>query len=119
MSDSHYYFMPVLSLNDFSRYLVDFLLTEFLTTEVKPQNNLNSDDLNKLEEITYQDLSMQCQNLSNKECAICLCNLKEDYKNHKYVLLECYHIYHSKCIKPYLEEYNNCCPTCRKVVNSK
>ncbi len=46
-------------------------------------------------------------------CSICMGHLEKDEEVSE---LKCSHIFHTECIKPYLEQYNYKCPVCRAAV---
>ena len=46
-------------------------------------------------------------------CSICMSEMNKD---EVVIELKCAHIYHSDCIKTYLEQYNYKCPVCRAEV---
>ncbi len=47
------------------------------------------------------------------DCSICMGHLEKDEEVSE---LKCSHIFHTECIKPYLEQYNYKCPVCRAEV---
>lgn len=47
------------------------------------------------------------------DCSICMGHLEKDEEVSE---LKCSHIFHTECIKPYLEQYNYKCPVCRAAV---
>lgn len=51
---------------------------------------------------------------NSKECYICLCKFEFSKQNIKNQIIElsCKHIFHDKCIQPWLK-YNHVCPTCK------
>ena len=51
-----------------------------------------------------------CDELPDDTCSICLDEFKEGDKIKK---LNCNHIYHEKCLLPWLNN-NDCCPMCRQ-----
>ncbi len=50
----------------------------------------------------------KCNNMT--DCSICFENMKDNIK------LNCGHIYCNRCIKKWLTEKSNTCPTCRKEI---
>lgn len=58
--------------------------------------------LSKLEKIKLKN--------NTEICSICMNN-----ENNKYLKLNCGHIFHSKCIKHWLEQKNSC-PLCRNII---
>lgn len=50
----------------------------------------------------------KCNELTN--CSICFENMKDNIK------LKCDHVYCNRCIKKWLTEKSNTCPTCRKEI---
>lgn len=50
---------------------------------------------------------------TNSECYICLNHFEN---NEKIIELPCKHQFHYECITPWLGQFSNKCPTCRKVV---
>jgi E3 ubiquitin-protein ligase RNF13 len=64
----------------------------------------------RIRKVTSED-ELQIQN----ECSICL----ESYvKNQKVISLPCNHVFHSKCIKPWItkNEQSPTCPNCRETI---
>jgi hypothetical protein len=64
--------------------------------------------------ITVEDIdklqSVKLEKDIDENCSICIGPL---IKDEMATTLECKHIYHTDCIKPYLEKYNHKCPVCR------
>lgn len=48
---------------------------------------------------------------ADETCCICLDNYK---RGHVITILPCKHIFHKKCIRPWLEEQNRVCPICKQ-----
>ena len=75
-----------------------------------PNNNVNRIDpriLNSLPENELEDASKL--DPDNRNCVICL----EDFKDKEHIIcLPCIHVFHSECIKSWLNKNNNC-PTCK------
>jgi hypothetical protein len=51
------------------------------------------------------------ENSLDKNCCICLDELKKDDIVNELI---CKHIFHKDCIQPYLEDYHYLCPLCKK-----
>ena len=90
-------------------------LINTITPIIRPQTNqedvtvtLTNDALDGLQEKLYKDLNLTGDN----QCSICIDKFKDD---DNIIELDCKHIYHPKCIKTWLSEYNNKCPICKKV----
>lgn len=76
---------------------------------------LTTESLNKLEELTYDEVLSKVENLDKEEqCSICFSKLTENTNEFKYTILPCNHVFHSECIKTYLKDYNYQCPICKK-----
>lgn len=79
-------------------------------------NNQNEEEANQT--ITENDFnnSFIAYKYTNKntneitECSICIDTIQEEQE---VIKLSCNHIFHHKCIKSYLLNYNNKCPLCR------
>ena len=70
---------------------------------------INRNKIEKKRTINFIEL-IQSDIDNFQSCAICL---DEDITS--IVKLKCGHLYHKKCIYPWLENHNNC-PTCRELV---
>ena len=46
-------------------------------------------------------------------CVICQCNFE---LKDKIMVLPCFDKFHESCLEPYLIEYNNKCPICKKEI---
>ena len=68
----------------------------------------NKQDINNLEKIKYSETSKK-----NKECSICLEELKDD---DLVLFIKCEHNFHFKCLMKWLKDYSNKCPICRNEV---
>lgn len=91
------------------------LLNEMIAAQEPVTSVLTEDALNKIDELTKQQLLEKLPELSEEEkCPICWDQIKEDDDEKKYVVLPCSHYFHSTCIKKYLKEYNYKCPNCKK-----
>jgi len=73
------------------------ILQDASNVNVKPKVSL--ENFEKLE---------KCNEVTN--CGICFENMKDNIK------LNCDHIYCNRCIKKWLTEKSNTCPTCRKEI---
>jgi hypothetical protein len=71
---------------------------EFTTSNI-PKPTISNENFERLE---------KCNELTN--CSICFENMKDNIK------LNCDHIYCNRCIKKWLTEKSNTCPTCRKEI---
>jgi hypothetical protein len=92
--DNNYEFI----LNSYWTYLLsDFLQT--LNNTYKTDEVLSIEEFEKLEKYT-----------DDIECQICMHNKTDNIK------LSCKHIFCSECIKKWLTEHINTCPTCRQPV---
>ena len=70
-------------------------------------NRIDPRILNSLPENEIEDASKL--DSDNKNCVICL----EDFKDKDHIIcLPCIHVFHSECIKSWLNK-NNSCPTCK------
>lgn len=70
-------------------------------------NRVDPNILNSLPETEVTDASKL--DPDNKNCVICL----EDFKDKEHMIcLPCIHVFHSECIKSWLNSHN-CCPTCK------
>ena len=77
--------------------------------EEPDDNKLNEEEFNNLEvNILEEDI--------DNDCSICIDNLK---KGNEIIKLGCNHIFHKKCIKSYLLNYDNKCPLCRTIILQK
>ena len=70
-----------------------------LTTSNISKPTISNENFERLE---------KCNELTN--CSICFENMKDNIK------LNCEHIYCNRCIKKWLTEKSNTCPTCRKEI---
>jgi hypothetical protein len=69
---------------------------------------LSQDEFEKLDKVTNKS------ELENKQCNICLEDLKEDdIIKEGLIKLKCNHIYHTDCIKEWLTKQSTKCPSCR------
>lgn len=82
-------------------------LEEFNKIIFKHINNTTNNAINT---DTVNNTDMDNNNIDNK-CIICMDNLSH------MIELECKHIFHMDCIKKWLIEYSNSCPTCRKIIS--
>jgi hypothetical protein len=73
-------------------------------------NLLDEEDKNTVSEETFKKLE-SCNEISN--CAICLENKKLNIK------LKCGHVFCKPCIKKWLTQKSNTCPTCRLNIDSE
>lgn len=47
-------------------------------------------------------------------CPICLIDIAEENDQNMYIILNCHHVFHSKCLNDYVNKHNgNKCPMCR------
>lgn len=67
---------------------------------------VDDSDLEKLE-------STKLESKLDTDCCICMGHMDKDDMSTE---LKCYHIFHTDCIKPYLQQYNYKCPICRTEV---
>lgn len=88
-----------LTLEEFNKIIFKYINSN--TTN----NIINTDDNNVIDNNNIDN-----NNIDNK-CIICMDNLKN------MIELECKHIFHIDCIKKWLIEYSNSCPTCRKIIS--
>jgi hypothetical protein len=64
---------------------------------------MDKKDIEKLEVVKYdKDTS--------SNCTICLMDVEKD---NEYYKIKCNHIFHTKCLEKWLEEFNYICPVCR------
>ena len=88
------------------------------------EQNQNHNQNENLVRTNSQVINNYIENLSNnnkklvknQDCSICIEPLKKNY-----VILECGHIYHIECIKPWIEtnmnsNKNALCPNCREEI---
>jgi hypothetical protein len=88
------------SFNDF--------MEEHLSDLEDVKVTLSEDEFNNL------DISKDNSLIENKQCNICLEDLKEDeLKENSLIQLKCNHIYHKDCIKEWLTKQSTKCPSCR------
>jgi len=84
------------------------------SSNTKVNVTLTKTAIDQLKHLTYQELQEQCHTLSDDEaCSICLEKLNVNVDECKYIVLQCHHIYHNKCIIEYLANYDYHCPLCR------
>ena len=67
---------------------------------------VDDSDLEKL-------ISTKLESKLDIDCSICMGNMDKDDMSTE---LKCSHIFHTDCIKPYLQQYNYKCPICRTEV---
>jgi hypothetical protein len=109
----------MLAFETLNLQLTDNIFTSFFTNFndfIEEQLNeledvkvtLSEDEFNKL--YILDDKSV----INNKQCNICLENLKdEELDEKKLIQLKCNHIYHKDCIKEWLTKQSTKCPSCR------
>lgn len=114
-----------LSSSNFTRRITDNLLTSLFTNfnefiEEQLQNYGDLEDVKViLSEEEFENLNRVTDKslIENKQCNICLEDLKDDemIKDNKLNLiqLKCHHIYHKDCIKEWLTKQSTKCPSCR------
>ena len=89
----------------------------FLSVFCRPQTRYDTDlsiRNNTLNEILIETINQSEENYNinlhnDKECSICLENFND---NEKIIKLNCNHMFHTGCIKLWIEN-NNTCPLCR------
>ena len=72
-------------------------------------NNINSNDLQKILELLPSTVLNEKKEGENNECVVCLSSFDA---GETITTLPCLHIFHSDCIKSWLESHN-CCPICK------
>ena len=108
--ERYYYFQPVLINAETDENILHPLLIALSHSLVIGEdiNNTNTEETKKtLTEDQFNQLNFN-QDLSN--CCICMDNKKLNVK------LDCTHTFCKTCIKKWLIEKSNTCPTCRKEV---
>ena len=75
-------------------------------------NNISSDDLNKIMELLPLTVLSENKEGENNECVVCLSSFEA---GETITTLPCLHIFHTDCIKSWLESHN-CCPICKYVI---
>ena len=95
-------------INNFNQYIEENIpnfedFNEFEDVKV----TLSDEDFNKLDVVSNKE------DIKNKQCNICLEDLKEDELNNGLIQLNCGHIYHRYCIKEWLTKQSTKCPSCR------
>jgi len=78
-------------------------------------NNINFESRMDIQKLTQEELDSikeeKINNISEEEkCVICYSNFK---KGEIIKVLKCKHIFHKKCITPWLLDYSNKCPFCK------
>lgn len=97
------------SLNDNSQWhnIIPIMINRLNDNIEIPENDvkitLDENEYNKLERINVGEKM-------EENCSICM---EEIEKGNEIIRLPCKHIFHEKCIKSYLLEYNYKCPLCR------
>lgn len=94
-------------------------ITEILNNQNNQYNQynetINEDKINDYKCSDYKHINSEEINKMNCEhCTICQENYNED---DKVLILECNHIFHPECIKPWLLKCSNLCPICRYKCN--
>tara|TARA_B110000858_G_C17369429_1_gene278826 strand:- start:19 stop:513 length:495 start_codon:yes stop_codon:yes gene_type:complete len=87
-----------------SYYAIKYLykLKLVYDTTKNTNNIINVDGLNTL---------IVCEELPDNSCSVCL----EIFNNEDIIKqLKCKHIFHKKCLEPWLNNNNNNCPLCRR-----
>ena len=101
---------PIPMMNNFGFPFMNMMFPMPFPFMPNINNNVNRVDpniLNSLPETEVNDASKL--DPDNKNCVICL----EDFVDKDHIIcLPCIHVFHSDCIKSWLEK-NNCCPTCK------
>ena len=85
-----------------------FFSLESLMVRRAIEESLKEVEKPKISLESFQRLE-KCKDISN--CSICFENMKDNIK------LNCNHIYCENCIKKWLTERSNTCPTCRIEIN--
>ena len=72
-------------------------------------NNINPNELNRIMELLPSTILNENKEGENNECVVCLSAFEA---GDSITTLPCAHIFHTDCIKSWLES-NNCCPICK------
>ena len=116
MSDSEYYIRLEEQFvdNSFFDMIAEFdSIHTFFSVQrvIEMINNIDIQQHNNSKSIisneNFEKLE-KCNELTN--CSICFENMKDNIK------LKCDHVYCNRCIKKWLTEKSNTCPTCRKEI---
>lgn len=92
--------LPYISVNN-----IFTIFTISLNPKEQPKT-VSKEDLSKIKKEKF--------NLKEKiACPICYCDFK---KNEEIRNLDCKHIYHRRCVDPWLLNNSDTCPVCRKAV---
>ena len=90
---------------DMENYLlIERSLIDDITAAIVISQEMHERDKPKITIENFEKLE-KCNEITN--CSICFENMKDNIK------LKCEHIYCSDCIKKWLTERSNTCPTCR------
>jgi hypothetical protein len=110
----------LLATNNLTDNLTD---NSVLTSLFTNFNNFMEQNLDDLEDVKVTLSENEFDNLDivedktlieNKQCNICLEELKEEEVNDRTLInLKCNHIYHKECIKEWLTKQSTKCPSCR------
>lgn len=72
--------------------------------------------------LSYNDLITRFTTIdTDQSCCVCLDNLKQPNANDdekQFSVLQCSHIFHTKCITNYLRNYNHKCPLCNRTCST-
>ena len=104
------------SINQGAPNIFSSLLNVFNQPNLDPVRvTMTQDSLDKLEDMTYDQLKEKLPNLDKEEkCAICWSKLSEHIEDLQYYkVLPCNHAFHSECISIELINYSYLCPTCK------
>jgi len=89
---------------------VDYMFRYYTPVPV----TLTNKALNNMKDLKYNEMFKQVKLEQDDKCTICQENLLENIHDHMYNILPCKHVFHSNCIKEYLQNYSYKCPTCKK-----
>ena len=90
------------------------IVSLFSTFINQTEQNLFDDVVVTVDDKDLESLkTTKLDNNLETSCSICLSQM---IKDETITELKCSHLFHSDCIKPYLEQYNYKCPVCRSEV---